>query len=76
VVVSPADESVGAVCDGAPHPRDREWSTRDNAARRLVRELRVTLAHEQLGRGLGEDADLIDPSNAVRALRRAARLHA
>jgi phosphatidylserine/phosphatidylglycerophosphate/cardiolipin synthase-like enzyme len=43
-----------------------------DGARRFARELRLELMREHLDRDPGDDADLIDPDDAVRALRAAA----
>ena len=54
---------------GSPAPSDAPRSPARDGARRFARDTRVQLVREHLGRPEGADADLVDPAQAVQALR-------
>ena len=62
-----------AVLDETPDEREpRDPAGLGDGARRFARDLRLTLLREHLDRPEGDDADLLDPDDAVRAVRAAA----
>ena len=62
-----------AVLDGARDDRaPRDPAGLGEGARRFARDLRLTLLREHLDRRPGDDADLLDPDDAVRAVESAA----
>jgi phosphatidylserine/phosphatidylglycerophosphate/cardiolipin synthase-like enzyme len=62
-----------AVLDGEPDGREPvDPAGLGDGARRFPRELRLSLLREHLDRADGDDADLIDPDGAVRAVTEAA----
>ncbi|GAB2909349.1 phospholipase D-like domain-containing protein [Rhodococcus aerolatus] len=62
-------ELTAAVLDGARDPREpTDPSGRGDGARVFARELRLELLREHLGRAEGDDADLLDPMDAVAAI--------
>jgi phosphatidylserine/phosphatidylglycerophosphate/cardiolipin synthase-like enzyme len=62
-----------AVLDDARDDREpTDPGGHGDGARRFARELRLELLREHLDRGPGDDADLVDPADAVRAVEKAA----
>ncbi|GAA4985902.1 phospholipase [Kineococcus glutinatus] len=66
-------ELSAAVLDAERDPRaPRDPAGLGDGARRFARDLRLRLLREHLDRAEGDDADLLDPSDAVAALGRSA----
>lgn len=62
-------ELTAAVLDTETDLREpRDPAGLGDGARRFARDLRLSLLREHLGRNEGDDADLIDPDDAVRAV--------